>query len=55
MQGKGVFVLVASRRIAKDKLLPLYYTRQQAGQEVFKKANDCYKLFNIQCPTVIPR
>ena len=32
MQRKGAFMLVASRRIAKDKLLPLYYTRQQVGQ-----------------------
>ncbi|MCL1981819.1 MAG: hypothetical protein FWG53_01840 [Clostridiales bacterium] len=89
MQGKGVFVLVASRRIAKDKLLLTFIATaaikqlQNAlakssitpislfldlrnhkckvfgdkiiTQEVFKKANDCYKLFNIQCPTVIPR
>ena len=128
MQSKGVFMLVSSRRIAKEKLLPLYYTRQQVEQvfdvgknyadmlpvrvhgedtfrghllltfiatvairqlqnalankssitpislflnlrnhkckvfsekiitqEVFKKANDCYKMFNIGCPTVIPR
>ena len=29
---QGVFILVASRRIAPTKLLPLYYTRQQIEQ-----------------------
>ena len=125
MQKQGVFVLISSRRIAKTKVLPLYYTRQQVEQvfdvgknyadmlpvrvhsedtfrghllltfiatviikqiqdelsktaitpislflnlrnhkckvygnkiitgEVFKKANDCYKHFKIQCPPVI--
>jgi hypothetical protein len=127
IQKKGIFILVASRRVANTKVLPLYYTRQQIEQvfdvgknyadmlplrvhsedafrghllltfiatviikqiqdtlvkssitpislfldlrnhkckvfddriithEVFKKANDCYKLFKIQCPIVIPR
>ena len=124
---QGVFVLVSSRPIAKDKILPAYYTRQQIEQvfdigknyadmlplrvqteetfrghllltfiasviikklqdrlkdspyspislfanlrnqkckvyddliitqEAFKKANDCYKLFNIDCPVEISR
>ena len=126
MQNQGVFILVSSRRIAKHKILPLYYTRQQIEQifdigknyaemlplrvqnedtfrghllltfmatvickmvqdvlketafnphsmflnlrnhkckvyeraiitqEAFKKANDCYKLFDIECPIRIP-
>jgi len=126
MQNQGVFILAASRRIAKNKLLPMYYTRQQIEQifdigknyaemlpvrvqnegtfrghllltfmatvickmvqdalketvfnpqsmflnlrnhkckvyenaiitqEAFKKANDCYKLFDIECPIRIP-
>ena len=125
--GQGVFVLVSSRRIALDKVLPLYYTRQQIEQvfdigknyadllplrvaseeafrghlfltfvvtvvfkllqdalrgsavsplslffvlrnqkckvydtrvitqEVFKKANDCYRLFGMKCPVSISR
>jgi hypothetical protein len=125
--GQGVFVLVSSRRIALDKVLPLYYTRQQIEQvfdigknyadllplrvaseaafrghlfltfvvtvvfkmlqdalkgssvsplslflvlrnhkckvydtrvitqEVFKKANDCYRLFDMKCPVSIAR
>jgi len=127
MEKQGVFILVASRRIAKAKVLPLYYTRQQIEQvfdigknyadmlpirvhseetfrghllltfiatviikqiqdslaktaitplslfhdlrnqkckvysdrvialEAFKKANDCYKHFKLECPVVIQR
>lgn len=127
MQSQGVFILVSSRRIAKDKILPVYYTRSQIEQvfdigknyaqmlpvrvhkeetfrghllltfmatvickliqdktqhthitlesmivnlrnhkckvypdtvivqEAFKKANDCYKLFKINCPVQIHR
>jgi hypothetical protein len=29
---QGVFILISSRRIAPDKVLPLYYTRQQIEQ-----------------------
>lgn len=32
MQSQGVFILISSRRIAKDKILPIYYTRQQIEQ-----------------------
>lgn len=32
MTAQGVFVLVSSRRIAKEKILPTYYTRQQIEQ-----------------------
>ena len=32
MQKQGVFILVSSRRIAKDKMLPIYYTRTQIEQ-----------------------
>jgi transposase len=126
IQQQGVFILVSSRTIAVEKILPLYYMRQQIEQvfdvgknyadmlpvrvhseetfrghllltfiatvvikqiqdalmkssitpvsllldlrnqkckvfddkiithEAFKKANDCYKLFKMQCPVVIP-
>ncbi|MGD9153885.1 MAG: transposase [Bacillota bacterium] len=126
MATQGVFVLVSSRRIAKEKILPTYYMRQQIEQifdigknyadmlplrvqnedtfrghllitfiasvvlkkiqerlkdsrynpislfmnlrnqkckvyddliitqEAFKKANDCYKIFGINCPIEIP-
>ena len=127
MEKQGVFILISSRRIAKMKVLPLYYARQQIeqvfdigknyaemlpirvhseetfrghllltfiatvvikqiqnalartaitplslfldlrnqkckvyddrviAQEAFKKANDCYKHFELECPVVIPR
>jgi hypothetical protein len=127
IQSKGIFVLVSSRPIAKDKILPNYYMRQEIEQifdisknyadmlplrvqseatfrghllltfmatvvvkllqnslkntvynpislflnlrnqkckvyddvvitqEAFKKANDCYKIFNLECPVTIPR
>ena len=32
IQKQGVFILVSSRRIALEKVLPLYYTRQQIEQ-----------------------
>ena len=32
MSSQGVFILVSSRRIAKDKILPTYYMRQQIEQ-----------------------
>jgi hypothetical protein len=32
MSAHGVFVLLSTRPIAKDKILPLYYTRQQIEQ-----------------------
>ena len=32
IQKQGLFILVATRRIAPDKVLPLYYTRQQVEQ-----------------------
>ena len=31
------------------------YTDKIITNEVFKKVNDCYKFFKIQCPVVIPR
>jgi len=127
IQKQGVFVLVSSRPIAVNKILPLYYMRQQIEQvfdigknyadmlplrvhseetfrghllltfiatvvikqlqdalakstinpislfldlrnqkckvftdkiithEAFKKANDCYKFFKMECLIVIPR
>lgn len=35
MQGSGLFMIVATRPIAKDKILPLYYTRNQV-EELFR-------------------
>ena len=32
IQKQGVFILISSRRIAHNKVLPLYYTRQQVEQ-----------------------
>lgn len=32
MERQGVFILVSSRQIAKEKILPIYYTRQQIEQ-----------------------
>lgn len=32
MRGKGIFCLISSRRVAVDKILPLYYTRQDVEQ-----------------------
>jgi transposase len=32
MHSHGVFILISTRPIAKDKILPLYYTRQQIEQ-----------------------
>jgi hypothetical protein len=32
MEEQGVFIIISSRRIATEKLLPLYYTRQQIEQ-----------------------
>lgn len=32
MNAQGVFVLVSSKQITTDKILPLYYTRQQVEQ-----------------------
>lgn len=32
MRGKGIFCLICSRRVAVDKILPLYYTRQDVEQ-----------------------
>ena len=34
MSGQGVFILVSSRKIAKEEILPTYYTRQQI-EEIF--------------------
>jgi hypothetical protein len=32
LAGQGAFVLISSRRVAKDKILPMYYLRQQVEQ-----------------------
>ena len=35
LQRQGVFVLITTRKVAKDKLLPLYYMRDQV-EKVFE-------------------
>ena len=35
MQNRGLFVIISSRRISKEHLLPLYYSRQQIEQVDF--------------------
>jgi transposase len=32
MNAQGLFILISTRPVAKDKILPLYYTRQQIEQ-----------------------
>lgn len=46
LQKQGIFVLVSSRRIANDKLLPLYYTRDQV-EKVFSICKQGGKLLPL--------
>ena len=47
---KGVFVLVSTRRIAREKLLPLYYTRDRA-EKVFEIAKQGAKMLPADVQT----
>jgi hypothetical protein len=47
MSTHGVFVLISTRPIAKDKILPLYYTRQQIEQ-VFDICKNNTKLLPLR-------
>ena len=42
----GIFMLIATRRIAKDNLLPLYYTRNQV-EDIFKLCKGNCKILPI--------
>ena len=50
MQGQGLFVLIASRRIAKENLLPLYYTRDLI-EKIFELCKQNCKILPLSVET----
>lgn len=50
IQEQGIFVLVSSRRIAKDKLLPLYYTRDKI-EKIFELCKKNGKILPLNIET----
>lgn len=50
MQRNGIFILISSRRIAPDKILPLYYTRDQI-EKVFEVCKSDSKLLPLNVET----
>lgn len=50
MQEQGIFVLVSSRRIAKENLLPLYYTRDQI-EKIFELCKQDGKILPLNVET----
>lgn len=50
MQGQGIFMLIASRKISKDKLLPLYYTRDQV-EKIFELCKQDGKILPLNVET----
>ena len=56
MQKNGIFILISSRRIAVDKILPLYYTRDQI-EKIFEVCKSDSKLLplNVETEGRIPR
>ncbi|MDO4798846.1 MAG: hypothetical protein Q4A01_12605 [Coriobacteriales bacterium] len=50
MAAKGVFVLVSTRKISKEKLLPLYYTRDRV-KKVFELAKQGGKALPVSVQT----
>ncbi|MCL1982771.1 MAG: transposase [Clostridiales bacterium] len=50
IQKQGLFILVSSRRIALEKVLPLYYTRQQIEQ-VFDIGKNCADMLPLRVHT----
>ncbi len=50
MQSQGIFVLIASRKISKDKLLPLYYTRDQV-EKIFELCKQDTKILPLNVNT----
>ena len=50
MQTQGVFVLISSRKIARNKLLPLYYTRDRV-EKIFELCKQDGKILPINVET----
>lgn len=50
MQGQGLFMLVSSRRISKENLLPLYYTRDQI-EKIFELCKQDGKILPLNVET----
>lgn len=50
MQGQGIFVLIASRKISKENLLPLYYTRDQV-EKIFELCKQDTKILPLNVNT----
>lgn len=50
MQSQGVFVLIASRKISKENLLPLYYTRDQV-EKIFELCKQDTKILPLNVNT----
>ena len=50
MQGHGVFMLISSRRISKENILPLYYTRDQV-EKVFELCKQGAKILPVNVET----
>lgn len=50
MQCQGIFVLIASRKISKDNLLPLYYTRDQV-EKIFELCKQDTKILPLNVNT----
>ena len=50
MQNQGIFMLIASRKISKEKLLPLYYTRDQV-EKIFELCKQDGKILPLNVET----
>ena len=50
MQEQGIFVLVSSRRISKENLLPLFYTRDQI-EKIFELCKQYGKILPLNVET----
>lgn len=50
MQNQGIFILIASRKIARDRLLPLYYTRDQV-EKIFELCKQDSKILPLNVGT----
>lgn len=50
MQNQGIFILISSRKISKDNLLPLYYTRDQV-EKIFELCKQDGKILPLNVGT----
>ncbi len=50
MQSQGIFILIASRKISKENLLPLYYTRDQV-EKIFELCKQDGKILPLNVET----